>query len=154
MEARAWRRKNGGIPLVQCLSIVCGPSYTGLAWRARTSQARVLRLPLRESDRSGAQAHYMRKPPHAVRGRAGTWEHELAPKGRRSPARAVPFHSIWTVSRRLGPARAHVGTSEAHVLGLVLRESERSGAQARYMRKPPHAVMGSADPWEHKLGNG
>ena len=54
-------------------------------------QARVVRLLPRESQRSGAQARYTRKPPHEVRARADTSEHGLAPKKGRLLARAVPF---------------------------------------------------------------
>ena len=47
---------------------------------ARAQQARLLRLLPGESQRSGAQACYTRKPPHEVRDRAGTWKHGLASK--------------------------------------------------------------------------
>ena len=46
----------------------------------RAQQARVMRLLPRESQRSGAQAHYTRKPTREVRTRAGTREPCLAPK--------------------------------------------------------------------------
>ena len=42
MGARAWRRMNGGLSLVQCPSIVHGPSVAGLARRVRASEAHVL----------------------------------------------------------------------------------------------------------------
>ena len=73
--ARACHRRNGGLPLVQCPFIVYRPTVPGLARRARTSEAPVLGLVLREIERSGAQAHYPRKPPRAVTSSAGTWEH-------------------------------------------------------------------------------
>ena len=73
MEARAWRRRNGGLPLVQCRSILRGQSDADLARRARALEAHVLGLVPTESDRSGAQARYTRKPPRAARGRPGTW---------------------------------------------------------------------------------
>ena len=91
-------------------------SCSVLSWRvdrasparrgARASEAHVLGFVPRESERRGAQARYTRKPPRAVRGRTGTWEHGLAPKERRLLARAVPFHSVWTECRQRGAARA------------------------------------------------
>ena len=92
--------------------------------------------------------------PRAVRGRAGTWEHGLAPKERRPLARAVPFHACM---ERVSPARRGARASEAHVLGLVPRESERRDAQARYTRKPPRAVRGQgwhvgAGAWRRRNG--
>ena len=104
--ARAWRRRNGGFSLVQCPSMVHGASVASAARRARASEAHVLGLVPRESERRGAQARYTRKPPREVRGRAGTWEHGLAPKERRLLARAVPFHSAWSECRQRGAARA------------------------------------------------
>ena len=91
MGARAWRRKNGSLLLVQCPYIVHGPRVTGSARRARASDAHVLGLVYRERECGGAQARYTRKRPRAVRGRPGTWEHGLAPKERQPLARAVPF---------------------------------------------------------------
>ena len=74
-----WRRRNGGFSLVQC-----PPKYVGRVSPARrgarASEAHVLGLDPRESERRDAQARYTRKPPRAVTGRAGTWEHRLAPK--------------------------------------------------------------------------
>ena len=221
MGAGAWRRRNGGLPLVQCPSMVYGPSVAGLARRARASEAHVLGLVPRERERSGAQARYTRKPPRAVRGRAGTWEQGPGAEGtaasrscsalpwcmdRVSPAwrgaRARRKRTCWASSpERESAVRAsalhaqattrseregwHVGAgawrrrngglplvqcpsmvygpsvaglarraraSEAHVLGLVPRERERSGAQARYTRKPPRAVRGRAGTWEQGPG--
>ena len=60
MEARAWRQWNGGLPLVQCPSMLRGQMVASLARRARAAEAHVLSLVPRESDRSGAQACYMR----------------------------------------------------------------------------------------------
>ena len=80
---------------------------------ARASEAHVLGLVPRESERRDAQARYTRKPPRAVRGRAGTWEHGLAPKERRLLARAVPFHSAWSECRQRGAERARVGSARA-----------------------------------------
>ena len=72
--AGAWRRRNGGLSLVQCPSIAYGPSVASAARRARGGSARAGPRPQRERARSRAQARYTRKPPRAVRGRAGTWE--------------------------------------------------------------------------------
>ena len=52
MGAGAWRRRNGGLSLVQCPSIVYGSSVASLARRARASEAHVLGLVPRESERS------------------------------------------------------------------------------------------------------
>ena len=147
--AGAWRRRNGGLSLVQCPSIVYGPSGAGLARRARASEAHVLGLVPRESERSGAQARYTRKPPRAVRGRAGTWEQGPGAEGTAASrsCSALP----WCMDR-VSPARRGARASEAPVLGLVPRESERSGAQARYTRKPPRAVRGRAGTWEQGPG--
>ena len=105
----------------------------------------MLGLVPRESERSSAQ-RATRASDLAREGQAGRWEHGLAPKERR-PSRFVQCPSSWSPwpQRRERRARA----SEAHVLGLVPRESERSGAQARYTRKPPRAVRGRAGTWEH-----
>ena len=48
-DARAWLRRNGGLLLVQCPSIVHGPSAAGLARRARASKVHVLGLVPRAS---------------------------------------------------------------------------------------------------------
>ena len=101
-----WRRIDGGCSLVQCPSTVHGTSAASAARHARASEANVLGLVPRESERRGAQARYTRKPPRAVRGRAGTWKHGLVPKERRLLARAVPFQSAWSLYRQRGAARA------------------------------------------------
>ena len=62
----------------------------------------------------------------------------LAPKERRLLARAVPFATVRRASIASAARRARA--SEAHVLGLVPRESERRGAQARYTRNPPREM--------------
>ena len=147
--AGAWRRRNGGLSLVQCPSIVYGPSVAGLARRARASEAPVLGLVPRESERSGAQARYTRKPPRAVRGRAGTWEQGPGADG---TAASRSCSALPWCMERVSPARRGARASEAPVLGLVPRESERSGAQARYTRKPPRAVRGRAGTWEQGPG--
>ena len=85
---------------------VHGANVACAARRARESEPHVLGLVPRESERSGAQAHYTRKPPRAVEGRAGTWEHGLAPKERRLLTRAVPFHGARSKCRQRGAARA------------------------------------------------
>ena len=80
MGAQAWRRRNGGLPRAQCPSIVYGSSASGLAWRPPASEAHVLGLvPKRKL--SSAQARYTRKPPNAVSGRAGMWEHRPGADG-------------------------------------------------------------------------
>ena len=56
------------------------PSHSERGDCRQRGAARVLRLLPRESQRSGAQARFTRKPPHEVRIRAGTWDHGLAPK--------------------------------------------------------------------------
>ena len=149
MGARAWRRKNGSLLLVQCPSIVHGPRVTGSARRARASDAHVLGLVYRERERSGAQARYTRKPPSAVRGRPARgrtgWR-------RRNASLAI----VQCRSKMYGPIvpglAQRARASEAHTLGLVPRESERSAAQARYTRKPPRAVRGRPGTWEHGPG--
>ena len=104
---------------------------------ARAQQAHVLRLLPRASQRSGAQAHYTRKFSRAVQGRAGTWEHGLAPKERRLLARAVPFHSACSDCRQRGAARARVGSAEAGP------RPEREQAQWRASALHAQATSGS-----------
>ena len=140
--------KKGGFSLVQRPSIAHGASAASAARRARASEAHVLRLLPTESERSGAQARYTRKPPHQVRARAGTWEHGLAPK--KGGFSLVQRPSIAHGASAASAAR-RARASEAHVLRLLPRESERSGAQARYTRKPPHQVRARAGTWEHGL---
>ena len=72
----------------------------------RTSEARVLRLLPRESERSGAQVRCTRKPPREVRASAATWEHGLTQQKGRLLAPAVPFQSAWIECRQRGAARA------------------------------------------------
>ena len=81
MGARAWRRMNGGLSLVQCCSIVRGSNVADLARRARALEAYVLGLVARERECSGAQVRYTRKPTRAVTGMAGTWEHGPGAEG-------------------------------------------------------------------------
>ena len=45
---------------------------------------------------------------------------------------------------QLPPARRKVRAQQARVLRLLPRESQRSGAQARYAFKPPHEVRARA----------
>ena len=92
--------------------MVRAASVASAARRARVGSARAGPRPQRERAQ-GAQARYTRKPPRAVRGRAGTWEHGLAPKERRLLARAVPFHGAWSECRQRGAARARVGSARA-----------------------------------------
>ena len=104
--AQACRRRNGGFSLVQCPSIVRGAEVASAARCAYASKAHVLGFVPRESQRRGAQERYTRKPPRAVRGRAGMWEHELAPKERRPLARAVIFYSARSECRQRCAAHA------------------------------------------------
>ena len=74
---------------------------------ARARQARVLRLLPRESQRSGAQARYTRKPALEVGAAAGTWEHGLAPKkGGLSLVQCLSIgHEVTTAGAVCGDAR-------------------------------------------------
>ena len=109
----AWCRRNGGLSLVQCASLVREASVANTAWRACASEVHVLGLVPRESERSGTQTCSTRNPPSAVRGRVGTWEHGLAAQERRLLAHAVSFQRAWSVCRQLGVARARVGRARA-----------------------------------------
>ena len=108
----------------------------------------MLRLVPRESQRSGAQARYTRKPPHEVRARASTWEHGLAPK--KGGFSLVHFPSMVHDAIAASAAR-RARAQQARVLRLLPRESQRSGAQAHYTRKPPHEVRARSGTWEHGL---
>ena len=143
-----WRRRNGGFSLVQCPFMVRAVSVASAARRARASEAHVLGLVPRESERRDTQARYTRKPPRAVRGKAGTWKHGLAPKERRLLARAVPFHGACSECRQRGAARARVGSARA---GPRPQSASAGDAQARYTRRPPRAVRGRAGTWKHGL---
>ena len=114
---------------------------------AHARQARVLRLLPRESQRSGAQARYMRKPAHEVDAMAGTWEHGLAPKNGGLSLVQCPSigHGATTAS---AARRARAASARA---APPPRESQRSGAQARYTRKPTREVDAAAGTWEHGL---
>ena len=149
VAARAWRRKNGGFSLVQCPSITRKPSLASLARSARASEAHMLGLVPRESERSGAQARYTRKQTHAVRGRAGTWHRGPGAEG---TAASRSCSALPRCEEQVPPKRRGARASEAPVLGLVSRESERSGAQVRYTRKPPHAMRGKAGTREQGPG--
>ena len=149
MGAGAWRRRNGGLPLVQCPSMVYGPSVAGLARRARASEAHVLGLVPRERERSGASALHAQATTRSEREGwhvgAGAWRRRNGGLPLVQCPSMVYGPSVAGLARR---ARA----SEAHVLGLVPRERERSSAQARYTRKPPRAVRGRAGTWEQGPG--
>ena len=146
--ARAWRRRNSGLLLVQypCISewSECRQRGTARARRKCTcwasSQERASAVARKRATRS--------KPSGAVRGRAGTWEHRRGPEG---TAASRSCSALPRCEEQVPPARRGARASEAPVLDLVPRESERSGAQARYTRKPPRAVRGRAGTWEHGL---
>ena len=140
--------KKGGFSLAQRPPMACGASNASAAQRTRASEARMLRLLPTESQRRGAQARYTGKPSHQVSARAGTWEHCLAPQ--KGGFLLVQRRSIAHGTSAAGAARG-ARTSEAHVLRLLPRESERSGAQACYTRKPLHQVRARAGTWEHCL---
>ena len=140
--------KEGGFSLVQRPSTSHRRSADSAARRARASEANLLGLVPKDSERSGAQTCYTRKPPHQVRARAVTWEHGLALKegGFSLVQRPSLAHRPSAAS---AARRAHA--SEANALRLLPRESERSGAQVRYTRKPPYQVRTRACTWGHCL---
>ena len=72
-------RRKGGFSLVQC-PFKEHRQFPPARRSVRAQQARVLRLFLRESQRSGAQARYTRKLTHEARAKADSLEHGLAPK--------------------------------------------------------------------------
>ena len=149
MGARAWRRRNGGLPLVQCPSVVYGSSAVGLAQRARTSEAHVLGLVPRVSERSGAQARYTRKPPRAVKGRAGTCEHGPGAE------ETASSHSCSAFSKCMNPVSpAWRGARALRKRPCWASTPEKASAVARrrYTRKPPRAVRGRASTWEQGPG--
>ena len=131
--AGAWRRRNGGLSLVQCPSIAYGPSVASAARRARGGSARAgPRPPERASERRRARARYARKPPRAMRGRAGTWEQGPGADGTAASrsCSALPLRMD-----RVSPARRGARAAEAPVLGLVPnRESERAQESASALR--------------------
>ena len=127
--ARAWRRRNGGLSLVQCPSIAYGPSVASAARRARGGGARAgPRPPERASERRRARARYARKPPRAMRGRAGTWEHGPGADGTAASrsCSALPLRMD-----RVSPARRGARAAEAPVLGLVPIQRASSSARSR-----------------------
>ena len=129
--------KKGGFSFVQHPPTMHGASAASAARRARASEAHMLRLLRTKSERSGAQARYTRKPPHQVRARALHVGAQPCTKEGRLLAYAAPLYGARTECRERGAACAHVGSARA---GTPPRESERSGAQARYTHKPPHQV--------------
>ena len=101
---------------------------------ARGRQSRVLCLLPRHSQRSGAQARYMRKPSYEVDAVAGTWEHGLAPtKGGLS---LVQCHSTEYQVTKAGAVRG-ARVRQVRVLRLLPTDIQRSGAHAL------HAQAGS-----------
>ena len=157
MGARAWRRRNGGLSLVQCPSIVHGQSVTGLARRARASEAHALGLVPKESERSGAQARYMRKPPRAVKGRAGTWEHG---PGADETAAFRSCSALPKYMDRVPPAWRGARVSEAHVLASPHEVACACSALARYCARSlwgrgPACVLPTrvrvAPSWRHSV---
>ena len=114
---------------------------------ARAQQARVLRLLPRESQRSGAQAHYTRKPPHEVRARAGTWEHGLAPK--EGGCSLVRCPSVAHRKSAASAARCACATS-ARAAPLPQRELAQWRASALHAQATSRneARVGT---WEHSL---
>ena len=77
-HGRAPRKR--AVSLAQWASMNLETTPASAARRACASKAKVLCLLPGESQRSGAQAHYTRKPPYEARARVCTWEHGIAPK--------------------------------------------------------------------------
>ena len=63
--AGAWRRRNGGLSLVQCPSIAYGPSVASAARRARGGSARAGPRPQRERASAGERKRATRASHHA-----------------------------------------------------------------------------------------
>ena len=149
MGAGAWRRRNGGLSLVQCPSMVYGPSVASAARRARVGSARAGPRPQRERAQWRASALHAQATTRSEREGwhvgAGAWRRRNGGLSLVQCPFIVYGPSVASAARR---ARA----SEAPVLGLVPRESERSGAQARYTRKPPRAMRGKAGTREQGPG--
>ena len=93
-----------------------------------------------------AHTRYTLKPAREVDVAAVTWEHGLAPKKGVLSLVQCPStgHGATTAGAVLG-ARAR----QAPVLRLLPRETPRTGAQARHMRKPAYEVNAAAGTWEH-----
>ena len=106
------------------------------------------RLLPRERQRNGAQARCPRKPPREFGAVAGTWEHGLAPK--KGGISLVQCPSIGYLTTAAGVVRG-TRTRQAHVLRLLSKKRQRSGAQARYTRKQAREVDAAAGTWEHGL---
>ena len=136
VEARAWRRRNGGLSLVRCPSIVYGSSAAGLARRARASEAHVLGLVPRKSERSGAQAWYTRKPPRAVRGRAGTWKHGHGADG---TAASRSCSALLKCMNRVAPAWRDARTRRKRTCWASSPERASAVARKRATRASHHA---------------
>ena len=140
--------KEGGLSLVQCPSTRHRATTTGAVRGARARQARMRRLLPRERQRNGAQARCPRKPPHEFYAAAGTWEHGLAPK--KGGFSLVLCPSIGRLATAAGAVRG-ARTWQPRVLRLLSKERQRSGAQARYTRKPVREVDAAAGTWEHSF---
>ena len=139
--------KKGGLSLVQCPSIGHGATTASAARRARAATARAAPPPQRQP------AQWRTSALHAQAGsRSGrrSWHVGARPctEEGRPLARAVPFHGAWSDHSRRGAARAR---GKRPYLRLLPRERQRSGAQARYTRKPAHEVGTAAGTWEHGL---
>ena len=65
MGAGAWRRRNGGLSLVQCPSKAYGPSVASAARRARGGSARACPRPQRERASAGERKRATRASHHA-----------------------------------------------------------------------------------------
>ena len=125
-----------------------GASVASTARRARVGSARAGPRPQRERAQRRASALHAQARPRAVRGRAGTWEHRLAPKERRLLARAVPFHSAWNECRQRGAARARrKRTCWASSPERASAGERKRATRASHLR----AVRGRAGTWEHGL---
>ena len=130
---------------MQCPFIRHGATTASAARRARAASAHAAPPPQREP------AQWRTSALHAQAGsRSGrrSWHVGARPctEEGRPLARAVPFHRAWSDHSRRGAARA----ASARVAPPP-RESKRSGAQARYTRKPTHEVRAAAGTWEHGL---
>ena len=100
----------------------------------RAQQARVLRLLLRDSERSGALARATRRPDHAASGAQQLTRRTMSARRRRGASRRC--NGLPYCMDRPHPSQHDARAQQPRVLRLLPRDSERSGALTRATRKP------------------
>ena len=123
---------------MQCSSRVHKASVASAARSARIGSARSGPRPQRE--RAQRHASALHTQPHLAKSGAGLASRSTA--GAEGTAASRSCSALPECIKRVSPARRVARASEAHVLCLAPRESERRDTRARYTRNPTSRSQG------------